>query len=181
MPLESANYIAQLVPANPLSTDTVSQSADHIRLLKAAIQNTFPHLDSAVTLTPAQMNYPVPKGAIIMWSGSQATIPTGWGICDGTNGTPDLRDKFVVGAGNTYSPLATGGSATTGMAGSHTHTENTATAVLQLTTGAVATGTGTTVVEGVTPQGHSHTINQVGDHSHTNLPPYLALCFIMKL
>jgi len=40
----------------------------------------------------------VPKGSIIMWSGSIASIPSGWVLCDGTNGTPDLRDRFVVGA-----------------------------------------------------------------------------------
>src|SRR3990172_420875 len=40
----------------------------------------------------------VPIGGIIMWSGTVATIPATWQICDGTNGTPDLRDKFVVGA-----------------------------------------------------------------------------------
>ena len=46
-----------------------------------------------------------------MWSGSIASIPTGWALCNGSNGTPDLRDKFVVGAGNGYSVAATGGSA----------------------------------------------------------------------
>ena len=40
----------------------------------------------------------VPTGAIVMWNGTLATIPSGWHACDGTNGTPDLRDKFVVGA-----------------------------------------------------------------------------------
>ena len=51
----------------------------------------------------------LPKGSIIMWS--DPTIPEGWQICDGTNDTPDLRDKFVVGAGSTYNLDATGGSA----------------------------------------------------------------------
>ena len=40
----------------------------------------------------------VPYGCIVIWSGTIATIPTGWRICDGTNNTPDLRDKFVIGA-----------------------------------------------------------------------------------
>ena len=44
----------------------------------------------------------MPIGAIIMWSGLGTEIPTGWQICDGTNGTPDLRNRFVVGAGDTY-------------------------------------------------------------------------------
>jgi hypothetical protein len=50
-------------------------------------------------------------GMILLWSGSIATIPSGWQICDGTNGTPDLRDRFIVGAGSTYAVAATGGSA----------------------------------------------------------------------
>jgi hypothetical protein len=53
-----------------------------------------------------------PSGGIAMWSGSIASIPTGWRLCDGTNGTPDLRNRFIIGAGSTYAPGATGGSAT---------------------------------------------------------------------
>lgn len=41
---------------------------------------------------------PIPVGGIIMWSGTIANIPSGWALCDGTNGTPDLREKFVIGA-----------------------------------------------------------------------------------
>lgn len=41
----------------------------------------------------------VPIGTIVMWSGAEGTIPTGWHICDGTNGTPDLRGRFVLGVG----------------------------------------------------------------------------------
>lgn len=52
---------------------------------------------------------PVPIGGIILWSGSIASIPSGWALCDGSNGTPDLRNRFVVGAGSTYSPGNTGG------------------------------------------------------------------------
>ena len=82
----------------------------------------------------------VPIGGIIMWSGTIANIPQGYALCNGSNGTPDLRDKFVIGAGSTYSPAATGGSTTvtlveanlpahvhalsgtTASSGSHTHT-----------------------------------------------------------
>jgi len=44
----------------------------------------------------------VPKGAIMMWSGSLTNIPSGWALCNGSNGTPDLRNKFIVGAGDDY-------------------------------------------------------------------------------
>jgi hypothetical protein len=62
-----------------------------------------------------------PSGGIIMWSGSVASIPSGWVLCDGSNSTPDLRNRFVVGAGSTYAVAATGGSADA-IVVSHTHT-----------------------------------------------------------
>jgi len=49
-------------------------------------------------------------GMIMLWYGSPATIPSGWHLCDGTLGTPDLRDKFIVAAGSAYAPGAQGGS-----------------------------------------------------------------------
>jgi microcystin-dependent protein len=51
----------------------------------------------------------LPSGSIMIWSGSQATIPVGWLLCNGTLGTPDLRDRFVTGAGSTYAVGGTGG------------------------------------------------------------------------
>ena len=41
----------------------------------------------------------MPRGGIIVWSGTLGNIPGGWALCDGANGTPDLRDRFVYGAG----------------------------------------------------------------------------------
>jgi hypothetical protein len=181
MAIESAQYITQLVATNPLSTDPVSQSDDHLRMLKLVLQSTFPNLDAPVTATPKQLNNPVPQGAIIMWSGATSAIPLGYGLCDGTKGTPDLRNRFVIGAGDQYAVSAQGGSATSGFGGAHTHTENQATANLQVSALAVAAGAGASVVSSVVAQGHTHTINQVGDHTHSCLPPYLALAFIMKL
>lgn len=64
-------------------------------------------------------------GMIVMWSGELKDIPNGWVLCDGTNGTPDLRDKFVVGAGGGYQPRSKGGSIHTKLntqnIPSHTH------------------------------------------------------------
>lgn len=54
-------------------------------------------------------------GMIVPWSGSIISIPSGWSLCDGTNGTPDLRDRFLQGAGSTYAVDDTAGSV------SHTH------------------------------------------------------------
>ena len=63
-------------------------------------------------------------GMIMLWSGSTGTIPSGWALCNGSSGTPDLRDRFVVGAGSTYAVDATGGSADATIP-SHTHTATT--------------------------------------------------------
>lgn len=68
----------------------------------------------------------VPVGGIILWSGSASAIPAHWALCNGQNGTPDLRDRFIVGAGGIYSPGATGGAETVTLGisqiPSHTHT-----------------------------------------------------------
>lgn len=55
------------------------------------------------------MSPAVPENVITPWSGAIANIPSGWSLCDGNNGTPDLRNKFIVGAGDTYDPDDTGG------------------------------------------------------------------------
>lgn len=151
MPLESATYISDLNVSNPISTDSVSQADDHIRLIKAAIKATFPNINAPVTATAAQINSPFPPGIITLWSGSIATIPSGWALCDGTNGTPNLRDRFIVGAGATFGVGANGGSTTTSSAGGHTHTE--ASAGEHNHSGAV----GNTAL----------TINQIPSHTHT--------------
>jgi hypothetical protein len=54
-------------------------------------------------------NGSIPVGGIILWSGAINAIPSGWRLCDGGGGTPDLRDRFVVGAGKSYSPGNIGG------------------------------------------------------------------------
>ena len=54
----------------------------------------------------------IPAGAIVIWNGLISSIPTGWSLCNGSNGTPDLRDRFIVGSGSTYSLGDTGGSNT---------------------------------------------------------------------
>lgn len=53
-----------------------------------------------------------PSGVILMWNGTIAGIPSGWKLCDGNNGTPDLRSKFVKGAAAGSEAGGTGGSTT---------------------------------------------------------------------
>jgi len=109
------------------------------------------------------------RGMIIIWYGSIVSIPSGWHLCDGTESTPDLRDKFVVGAGNTLNPNDTGGEA------SHLHNitaQPTAgpSATVSVTPGGMPVATGT----------HTHSLTGVTASKNT-LPPYYSLCYIMKL
>jgi len=62
----------------------------------------------------------VPIGGIILWSGSTGSIPNGWALCNGSNGTPNLQDRFVVGAGSGYAVDATGGNKNAILVG-HSH------------------------------------------------------------
>jgi microcystin-dependent protein len=144
----------------------------------------------------------VPSGVIVMWSGTIATVPTGWYLCDGQNGTPNLLDRFIVGAGNLYSMNDTGGSSDAVVV-SHTHTGSTATAgahnhswsgsrqqagvddgnnQYQFSKG--DNGSADTVTRTTTTHaGHVHAIsldNTGVSGTNANLPPYFALAYIMK-
>jgi hypothetical protein len=107
-----------------------------------------------------------PSGGIIMWSGSIASIPSGWLLCNGTSGTPDLRDRFVVGAGSTYAVNATGGFATyslsTAQLPSHTHTGTTSSVDINHTHGV-------NIQSGATSNDHAHGISDPG-HLHGITP-----------
>jgi hypothetical protein len=138
-------------------------------------------------------------GMIMLWSGSSATIPTGWLLCDGSSSTPDLRNRFVVGAGSTYAVGATGGTADA-IVVSHTHTasssvsdpghnhtyvnrgitaeQDTPPAGFTRTRGLdgpIASSTSTT---GISVSTSISTAGSSG--TNANLPPYYALCYIMK-
>ena len=76
--------------------------------------------------TTAFVHNMLPTGVIVMWSGSSASIPAGWYLCNGSNGTPNLMDRFVLGAGNSYAVGATGGTADA-IVVSHSHTASSTT------------------------------------------------------
>lgn len=167
----------------------------------------------------------IPTGIIVLWSGSSLNIPVGWVLCNGQNNTPDLRDKFIIGAGNDYSPSDTGGQDSISISvnnlpahthnfdgsvslnnikinesGSHTHSYTS-----NLNSGDPVGGEGNGSVYGRLYGGrysnpisilesgaHTHTISGSATASGTtgstgsgqpisNLPPYYALCYIMKL
>lgn len=101
--------------------------------LRAAVANTLDEVPAAY-----------PPGIILIWSGALNAIPEGWALCDGSNGSPDLRERFVMGAPTGEDPGAQGGtnsfalalnqmpahthSATAANAGAHTHSASTGTA-----------------------------------------------------
>ena len=134
-----------------------------------------------------------PIGTIVIWSGEMTAIPDGWVICDGTNGTPDLRDRFVLGAGNQYSVGNKAGARevtlTVDNIPAHSHveqfvnpttnehreysepdtTQSTNSDVLATTTGKVYAG-------------HYVKTKLTGNNrAFEIMPPYYALCYIMKV
>ena len=138
--------------------------------------------------------YLVPRGGVILWHGSSDAIPKGWAICDGTQGTPDMRDRFVVGAGGKYALDGMGGAesatpdvstgtaktgirladaapgGTAGNSGTGIGIQN---AALNIWTGAAGTGIGIqgTTLDGNTLPNHNHSITTCADNgSSTSYP-----------
>lgn len=169
MPLESASYISQLNPSYPAATDPLEQGDDHLRLIKSVLQSAFPTLNAPITSTPAQLNalFVMPVGVIVMYGAGGA--PSGWGVCNGTtyaradgSGTivsPDLRDRFIVGAG-TLSGVATstGGSTTVNIT-----TNTVASVAIAGTTDAAGAVAAPTVA--ISPT--ALTVDQLPAHTHT--------------
>jgi microcystin-dependent protein len=158
--------------------------------------------------TPSVRGYALPRGLIMMWWGEVDKIPAGWALCDGAGGvTPDLRDRFIVGAGGNYKFKDQGGAESVALtvaqlprhnhptnimpAGGHSHS-------MKFDSGSGGDYGGgdmpkSDLQKGVSANYLAQT-NSVGDHTHSannevvgngdaheNRPPYYALCFIMKL
>jgi microcystin-dependent protein len=154
--------------------------------------------DSTQIATTAFVRDIIPTGLISLWSGSVASIPSGWLLCDGSSGTPDLRNRFIVGAGSTYAVAATGGSADA-IVVSHTHTATSAVTdpghthnIQNQNQGTVdselqsARGNGTNLYTVPTDSAFTGitvatTVASAGSSgTNANLPPYYALAYIMK-
>lgn len=107
-------------------------------------------------------------GVIVLWYGSIANIPSGFVICDGNNGTPDLRDKFLVGAGSTYAVDATGGA----LNHNHDFTSDGHTHDL---------AAGFDIASGADISNETDSSTDTGTtNNKSSLPPYHALAYIMK-
>ena len=139
LPVASATILGGVKVGNSLQIDAggaLSTSQD----IRTTANTTFNSLSVSTQVVlpnaPTQNNHAAnkeyvdardsfPIGGIIMWSGATTAIPVKWAICDGANGTPDLRNRFVIGAGSTYPVGSTGGSLTANFTvstvGGHSH------------------------------------------------------------
>jgi len=115
----------------------------------------------------------VPRGAIIMWSGALSTIPAGWQLCNGSNGTPDLTNRFIYGVGPTENPGAWGDTS------NHSHVVD----IPQFNTGFMYGVWGWAVGWDGPTAGHTHTVDPPAQTSTQvqTLPPYFKLAYIIKL
>jgi microcystin-dependent protein len=143
----------------------------------------------------------IEPGLIVMWYGTEQTVPDGWALCDGQNDTPNLINQFVVGAGSSYSISNTGGSVNATLV-SHTHGASTGATnpsshphVLEH---GMPNANGTRLAY---PEGAINVVGTVGtgaggNHSHSgsytfgttgssatnaNLPPYYGLFYIISV
>ena len=123
--------------ANPIVLGSDGRPANEVWLtygfnykfvLKTADDSTIQTYDNLYGIIGTQpaSGATIPAGLISMWSGSIGSIPAGWYLCDGSNGTPNLTDRFVIGAGSAYAVNGTGGvssiTLTTNNLPAHTHT-----------------------------------------------------------
>ena len=146
------------------------------------VNDNFTYLENLINTTSSTLtnsiNTRIPSGVILLWSGSQASIPTGWVLCNGSNGTPNLRDRFIVGAGSSYSVGATGGSNThvLSIAEMPSHRHGTTITIQNDSAGSELFN------DGSNPRGSQvfYSDYQGGGGAHENRPPYYALCYIMK-
>jgi len=177
--------------------DGITATTAELNFTDGVTSNIQTQLNAVTTTAAAAI---VPSGIISLWSGASNAIPTGYALCDGTNNTPDLRNRFVIGAGSTYAVGATGGSAdATVVAHTHTGTTNTTGAHTHLIPHNYDSATAGNYISGndgpnnISGANNESPMSSAGDHSHTlttdstgssgtnaNLPPYYALCYIMK-
>lgn len=176
--------------------DTNSPTFTGTPLAPTASAGTNTQQLATTAFVTSALNTALPSGVILIWSGASSAIPAGWYLCNGTNGTPDLRDRFVVGAGSTYVVGNTGGSKDAVLV-SHTHTATVtdpghahsttpSTQFLRATSGSNGSNSGSnwrndTLVVNSATTGITVSNSTEGESgTNKNLPPYYALCYIMK-
>jgi len=138
----------------------------------------------------------IPVGGIVLWSGSIATIPDGWKLCDGNNDTPDLRNRFVVGAGNYNSnnypnlkPNATPGGSANAVLIAHNHeispikvlsTEGQDNTILRGATSGTPLDYNVRTSSDIVGKDNTGADSNSQTGTNANLPPYYALAYIMR-
>lgn len=190
--IPAAGTFTTLTTTNIRATSNLTVSSGNINLTGSIIQNG---ITGGI----------IPIGGIIMWSGNIAAIPTNWSLCNGLNGTPDLRDKFIIGAS-----ADSGGQANTTVTGSttklggtkdanvvtHTHTLtdpghfHATRGTRQVQAGADNSGPFVTESDWANDSYQYKTsanvtgitVDSTGSSgTNQNLPPYYALAFIMRV
>ena len=166
-----------------ISDNNISAAAG-IEYTKLALTGTIKQSDMLSTFNSSSGFGFVPSGGIIMWHGTIATIPTGWFLCNGSNGTPDLRNQFVVCANADVS-----GVACTTLAGGTGVSSGGSTIITQANLpsynisvpGYFGNGSGLTGLQGTTNGASlSSVIASSGGSGTTYTQPYYALAYIMK-
>jgi microcystin-dependent protein len=195
----NANPIVLGTDGRPTSEVWLTYGFNYKFILKTADDTTIQTYDNLYGIIGTQpaTGATIPAGLISMWSGSIGSIPSGWLLCNGSSGTPDLRDRFVVGAGSTYAVAATGGTADAVVV-SHTHTASTIATDSGHTHSSNANGApngggaGSAMTNSGNSPGYatttgnanitaSTTVNSAGvSGTNQNLPPYYALAYIQK-
>tara|TARA_B100001287_G_scaffold60683_1_gene48687 strand:- start:45 stop:1664 length:1620 start_codon:yes stop_codon:yes gene_type:complete len=173
--LLSDNQFTYNADSNVVTAGTFSGSGASLTSLNANNLNSGTVADARLSNSSLFV-----QGMIMMYNGSSA--PSGWAICNGQNGTPDLRDRFIVGTGSSYSLGNTGGAnsvtLTTSQMPSHKHNTT-------FDNKKYFPGGGSTSINfggaGGYPADTFTMSNEGGGQSHENRPPYYALMFIMKL
>ena len=153
-------------------------------------------VNGTVKATTFTGNGTIPIGGIIMWSGTTLDIPAGWALCNGvaSNGLtpPDLRDRFIVGAGSAYNPKATGGATTHTLAATNLPTFSITYGDIYYSENAGTVSVSTSGLNKGKGSGNSDSDNSGWEISRTatysgsataidHRPPYMALCYIMRV
>jgi hypothetical protein len=211
-PLATYTTVSGLIAnANPIILGTDGRTPNEVWLtygynykfiLQDAVGGTIATYDDIYGIlgTIPAASSTLPTGMILLWSGSIGSIPAGYLLCDGTNSTPDLRNRFIIGAGSTYSVNQTGGSADA-IVVSHTHTATSTSTVTdpghfhtvpyaqadaiggggaQPAYRGSSTSNVSTATTGITVATATTNASAGTSGTGANLPPYYALCYIMK-
>ena len=192
-PIPNTNYSDEVIigaeepyPNNP----DIMQKVCRINVYAAA--DVLPRYSLQVIRTSVPQGSSLPAGSIIPWYGNLADIPDGFALCNGSNGTPDLRDKFITGAGSTYALGDTGGEKEVRLQIDQLPKHSFVSGYIAVGTSMArfpnwgSTGEYKFCAEGADAGStlyfkNSSTMTIGNDKPHENRPPYFALYYLMKL